>query len=119
MGPTWTNPSVAANRTRGVTVTWTGGKPSSYITISGGITTVDEQTLDFETASFICRAPVEAGQFTVPSYILLGVPVGNGSLLLQNNIYSTLPASGLDISFALGSNSYSTPAVYDNSSIAR
>ena len=116
---TWTNPSVAANidRTRGLTVTWTGGNPGSYITITGGVTMlVDERTLEFVTASFICRAPVEAGQFTVPSYILMGVPAGSGSLLLQNNIYSTLPASGLDISFALGSNSYSTVAVYGNSS---
>jgi hypothetical protein len=59
---------------------------------------------------------VEAGQFTVPSYILQALPAGNGSLLLQNNIQAPLTASGLDLSSTLASTSYSMSGVYTNGS---
>jgi uncharacterized protein (TIGR03437 family) len=114
---TWTNPSVAAaiDKTRGVTVTWTGGNPGSFVTISGGVPVPQTVTV----ASFTCLAPVEAGQFTVPSYILQALPAGNGSLLMQNNIQSPLSASGLDMSFTLASTSYSMNAVYTNGGLSR
>jgi hypothetical protein len=33
----------------------------------------------------------------VPSYILSGLPAGAGSAALQNYVYSTLSAGGIDI----------------------
>jgi hypothetical protein len=50
---------------------------------------------------------VGAGQFTVPSYILSGLPAGTGGAALQNDIHATLTASGIDIGVALADISYS------------
>ena len=61
-------------------------------------------------------APVEAGQFTVPSYILLGLPAGNGGVQLQNNIYLPLSATGIDIGLTLGGVTHSEAATYNNGS---
>ncbi|MBI1787473.1 MAG: hypothetical protein HYR60_07975 [Acidobacteria bacterium] len=85
---TWTNPSAAAtvDKTQGLLVTWTGGNPGAYVAITGTSTSTGLGLV----AGYTCLAPVEAGQFTVPSYILLGLPAGNGGTLLQNNIYSSL-----------------------------
>lgn len=54
------------------------------------------------TAAFLCAAPVSAGQFTIPAYVLLNLPptgssIVPGGLGVQNRIVSTFTASGLDI----------------------
>ena len=51
--------------------------------------------------------PRSAGKFTVPSYILSGLPAGTGGAALQNSIHSTLSASGIDIGASLADISYS------------
>jgi uncharacterized protein (TIGR03437 family) len=106
---TWTNQNAAAtiDRAQGLTVTWSGGNPGTYVIITGG-TVVSPQVI----GSYKCLAPVDAGQFTVPSYILSALPAGSGSTLLQNNIYASLPATGLDIAVALGSVSFSVASTY-------
>lgn len=98
---TWTNMSAAAtvDRTQGITVTWTGGNPGTYLVISG-TSTKTPATNPPISAGFTCRIAVEAGQFTVPAYILLGLPAGSGGTLLQNDIMSTFSAAGLDATFA-------------------
>jgi uncharacterized protein (TIGR03437 family) len=94
----WANMSAitSVNRTQGVTITWTGGAAGTYVQIIGSSTS---QSL---TVTFICNAPVSAGQFTVPPAVLLALPAGNGSLSLNN---SSLPqifsASGLDLGFKI------------------
>ena len=84
------------NRSQGVTLTWTGGAPNSYVLISGGSSSPQTASQPVLGAGFFCYAPVSAGQFTVPSPILLQMPIGAGSLALEN---STTPvpfsASGL------------------------
>jgi hypothetical protein len=55
---------------------------------------------------------VEAGQFTVPSYILLSLPPGNGGTGFQNYIPSSLSASGLDIALAIGDITFSATSAY-------
>ncbi len=40
-------------------------------------------------------------QFTVPSYLLFGLPAGTGGVALQNYVYSTITASGLDEGLAV------------------
>jgi len=110
----WTNSATITfvDKTRGLNVSWTGGNPGSLVSISGGAGVVDRNTNAVTVVSFMCLAPVEAGQFTVPSYIMLGIPTGNGSLMMQNQINGTLNASGLDLSLAFGSNSYSISVPY-------
>lgn len=90
----WTNQSAAANITRssGLTVSWTGGASGTYVSI-GGSSSVSSGA----TASFTCLAPLSAGQFTVPAYILSALPAGSGSVTVDNaTSYQTFTASGLN-----------------------
>ena len=95
----WTNMSALTtlNRAQGATVTWSGGAPNSYVEITGGSTSQAGGANGSVSAGFTCYASVSAGQFTLPSYVLLGMPAGQGSLSVEN---ATTPvifsASGLD-----------------------
>jgi uncharacterized protein (TIGR03437 family) len=111
---TWDNASAAAavDRTRGLLVTWSGGNAGSFVFITG--TSVVPGTTN--SAGYTCAAPVEARQFTVPSYILLGLPPGSGGTEVQNYITAPLSASGLDIAMGIGVVSYSVPSSYSNGS---
>lgn len=62
----WTNQTAitSVNRSQDVTVTWTGGIPGTWVQIGGGSTTIGV------SGTFICFAPANAGQFTIPSYVL-------------------------------------------------
>ena len=100
----WTNQSAAAtvNRSQGLTVNWTGGSSGTYVTITG--TSVSGTA----SGSYTCIAPQAAGTFTVPNYILLGMPAGTGTTSVQNSTnFTTFSASGLDFGLALGSESFS------------
>ncbi len=81
----WTNESsiAAVNRSQGVTLTWTGGDPDGFILITG-TTTSPGGVNGSVSAGFVCYAPVSPGQFTVPPFVLLGVPGGTGTLTLEN-----------------------------------
>ena len=94
----WTNQTAitAVDRTTPVTVTWSGGIPGTYVQIGGGSTVVSA------SATFLCIAPVEAGTFTIPAYVLEATPVGSGGINLINQsapVY--FPASGLGVTFAV------------------
>jgi uncharacterized protein (TIGR03437 family) len=106
---TWTNISAAANidQSKDLLLTWTGGNPGSYVLISSSTTPAFGVT-----QAYLCKAPADAGQFTVPSYILKGLAAGTGGTLMQNDIYYPLPASGLDVSVAIASVSSSTASNY-------
>ncbi len=89
----WTNPSAATaiDRTQGLLYTWTGGLPGTYVFLGG------TSTGSGVTAGYSCKVPVEAGQFTVPSYILLGLPAGSGGASIQQHDTDTsFSATGLD-----------------------
>ena len=59
------------------------------------------------TGTYSCLEHVEAGQFTVPSYILNALPAGHsGSTVVSNLIYFPLSASGLDFATGLASIGY-------------
>ena len=107
---TWTNQSAAAtiDRTQGLLVTWTGGNPGTYVFITGTSTLAGLGL----ARGYTCMAPVDAGRFTVPSYILLGLPPGSGGSGVQNNITGPLPASGLDVSLALAGVYFSITSTY-------
>jgi hypothetical protein len=109
----WTNQSAAGtiDRSQGLTVTWTGGNPGSYVSISGTAGAGNSGGAG-PAVGFTCLAPAGDGRFTVPSYILLSLPTGAGGVEVQNILYSSLSASGLDIGLALGSISYSATSTY-------
>ena len=89
----WTNPSAAAtiDRTQGLLYTWSGGLPETYFLLGG------TSTGALVTAGYSCKVAVEAGQFTVPPYILLGLPAGSGGVSIeQHDTDSTFSATGLD-----------------------
>jgi uncharacterized protein (TIGR03437 family) len=110
----WTNQSAAVSidRTQGLTVTWTGGNAGTYVFISGTSTPTTTPAASRVTGEYMCLAPVDAGQFTVPSYILSALPAGSGGTALQNDIYSSLSATGIDIGQALGTVSFSVASAY-------
>lgn len=76
--PTMTNPkpdsqATAVSRASGLTVTWTGGTPDSYVEIDGSSAT---DNTGKTAASFQCLAPASAGSFTIPPSVLLAMPAG-------------------------------------------
>ncbi len=105
----WTNPEAAATVTRsqGVTVTWSGGIPGSYVIIGGN------SGSPYTTASFRCLVPQSAGQFTVPPYVLLGMPSGLGGISIQNLNQTPISAAGVDSGTAAGTVLASTNSTYN------
>lgn len=114
---TWTNQDSILNidRSKGVTVTWSGGDPNSYALISGS-STVFTNTL---SASFMCAAPIADGTFTVPASVLLALPPSSGpspmpSYLLVGS--ATTPvrfnAPGMNVGYASTSTQSSKNVIY-------
>ena len=98
----WSNMSsiTSVNRAQGVTVTWTGGAANTFVNIAGGSSSSSAGL----TVSFTCVAPVAAGTFTVPSYILLALPAGSGNLgVAGETAIQTFAATGLDYGYLFGS----------------
>ena len=106
----WTNRVAAAtvNRAQGLSATWTGGNAGSYVFVTG---TSISTGLGL-ARGFTCMASANAGRFDVPGYILLGLPAGTGAVGLQNDVYGTVSATGLDISLAVAEVSFSEDSVY-------
>ena len=105
----WTNQSAAAtvNRAAGLPITWTGGAPGTLLNVTGFSTGGDI------TVGFSCLVPVEAGQFTVPNYILLGLPAGSGHVVLINSSpTSNFSAGGIDFGMASASINIDAAAAY-------
>jgi uncharacterized protein (TIGR03437 family) len=97
----WSNTAADATITRGsgATFSWTGGAAGTYVVIGGSST----GTSSGGFGSFICIAPVAAGQFTVPSYVLSALPAGTGSTSVANvSSYGTFSAPGLNAGAAFG-----------------
>jgi uncharacterized protein (TIGR03437 family) len=107
---TWTNSSAAAtiDRTKGLMVSWTGGNPGTYVFVTGTSTSTGLQLL----GGFTYLVPIDAGQFTVPSYILSGLLPGKGGTELQNNVHGSLMATGIDIGVATADIYYSVTSTY-------
>jgi uncharacterized protein (TIGR03437 family) len=107
---TWTNQSAAATVTRsqGLQVTWSGGAGGTYVSIGGSAVNIGSGA----SATYVCLAPAAAGQFTVPSYVLLSLPTGTGSTSVSSITNPTLfSANGIDFGTAIG---YITTAVTSN-----
>jgi uncharacterized protein (TIGR03437 family) len=97
----WTNPNAAATITRsqGLHVTWTGGQPGTYVSISG----FQGAASDGANALFSCIAPVSAGQFTVPPYVFAALPGNSATIQVANqSIPVTFSASQIDYGYTQG-----------------
>ncbi len=113
----WTNQGAAATivRAQGLTVTWTGGNPGTFVYIGGDLT-VQRATAGSPGlgVGYGCRSAVEAGQFTVPSYILLGLPAVSGATTVNHQVDLTFSATGLDTGATglTGEIEFSMPTTY-------
>lgn len=109
---TWTNQSSisgAVNRSQGLTINFSGGASGDYVAILGS-STANTPGQDV-TVTFVCTAPVSAGTFTVPSFVLSALPAsgnitidgitGTGGFLLFGNypLSNTFTAPGIDLGF--------------------
>jgi uncharacterized protein (TIGR03437 family) len=109
---TWTNQAAAATVTRsaGLPVTWTGGASGTYVEIGGSSSSTSGSVF----GSFTCIAPVSAGSFTVPSYVLAALPAGTGSVTVENETnFSSFTATGLNFGFAAGFVSVEVNSTYN------
>jgi uncharacterized protein (TIGR03437 family) len=107
---TWTNSSAdtSVNRANGVNLTWSGGASGSIVYIGG------TSSSSSVSSSFTCYAPVSAGAFTVPSYVLLALPAGTGTLGITNEANPvSFTASGLDTGILFGGVTFSINATYN------
>ena len=118
---TWTNMSSIStvNRAAGQLITWTGGDPSGSVEISG--TSISTSGTNVVVAGFECTAQDSAGQFTIPSVVLLSLPANPattsatafaaGSLSVgAASAFKNFTATGLDIGY-LGAVSSSSQTV--------
>ena len=109
---TWTNMNgiFGVNRSQGVTLTWNGGGPGTFVTILGSAKVAPTST---SVVSFACAAPVNAAQFTIPPSVLLAMPSGNGQLILYNTAFPThFSAPGLDAGSVFAQVGWNIPVVY-------
>jgi hypothetical protein len=109
----WSNMSSITSvvRANGLTINWQFGASGTYVVIGGS------SSANGLTVSFTCLAPVSAGQFTVPSAVLLALPASSGalgsSLLVENSTNPvTFTATGLDIGYAFASTGFSINVPY-------
>ena len=104
------------DRTKPLTITWTGGDTIGYVDIQGQaqIGPVGASTY---TVYFDCAAPTSDQQFTIPSYILATMPAGASAQAgIQVSTYA-LPYSlgavpGLDAALDNSQFQASTPVIY-------
>jgi hypothetical protein len=70
----WSNMSSISSidRSQGLTITWTGGDPSGYVTIIGN--SHASTATEMIGAQLSCSVAVSAHQFTIPASALLALP---------------------------------------------
>jgi uncharacterized protein (TIGR03437 family) len=82
---TWTNSTISTiDRSKDLTITWTGGGSNDYVVITGlGVTATGP--LGPSTTSpgnlFLCVVPAGEGTFTVPSIVLQALPTSAASAI--------------------------------------
>ena len=101
-------------RSQPVTVTWSGGDPNSYATITGTTLLGSSLSLTSTQVFFSCTAPISAGQFTVPASVLLALPpspAGNLSVGSATNPVA-FSATGVDVGYAAASSTFAATVSY-------
>ena len=88
-------PNLVVNRSDGLTVTWQGGDPGLRVRITLFNSTDSSGSLN---AAAECRVSARAGTFTIPPYVLSGLPAtGFGSLGFGVELPGAFSAPGLDV----------------------
>ena len=86
----WTNMDqiTAVDRAKGVTITWTGGEPDTYVGISGtsAVTVGTGASAVSIVGGFVCTEKASAGQFAVPPFITLSMPPVTPSATAPGNL---------------------------------
>jgi uncharacterized protein (TIGR03437 family) len=102
---TWTNMASVSTiaRSQGQLITWSGGDPAGFTTISG--TAIGAGNV---VGGFACLERTSVGQFTIPSYVLLNLPpssgpVGGTLVLAGSSALARFTATGLDAGFVFAS----------------
>ena len=82
----WTNEKSISSITEseGQLITWTGGATGTYMVIGGQSSTSPPLGEIPQSVVFECFVPVGDQQFTIPSYVLLALPKGKGSIGITN-----------------------------------
>jgi uncharacterized protein (TIGR03437 family) len=96
---TWTNQDAASLvlRFAGLPITWTGGDSGTIVSIVGTAFGAGS------TAQFLCATTADAGQFTVPAWILAAFPAGVGYVTVDNQtLFQSFSATGLDRAYTRG-----------------
>jgi uncharacterized protein (TIGR03437 family) len=101
---TWTNmvSGDVFDRAKGMTVTWTGGTPGTFVEITGGVTLLNPSV----DATFQCMAPIAQGTFTIGPNVLLQLPASSKNTSSLNMYvgdsepYTSFTAPGLDYGYA-------------------
>ncbi len=99
---TWTNQTDIPQpiyRDQGITVTWSGGDPSTFVDIQGG-NTFGTTAANGGGIGFECTIPVGRGQFTVPPSVLLALPPGQyGYLWVEAVSRQLVNIPGMDFAY--------------------
>lgn len=83
--------SSGLDRTKPLTVTWSGGDSNGYVDVSG----YAQNAARTYFVGFECAAPTSAGQFVIPPSILLAMPTGPNAL-------PTIAVSTFALPYSLG-----------------
>lgn len=107
----WSNTAADGTITRGsgATFNWSNGASGSYVIISGS-----SSATNGAFGSFTCIAPVAAGTFTVPAYVLSALPAGTGTASLSDvSSYTTFTATGINSGIGYGSVTQGINVIYN------
>ncbi len=111
----WTNEKSISSITEseGQLITWTGGATGTYMVIGGQSSTSPPLGEVPQSVVFECFVPVGNQQFTIPSYVLLALPKGKGSLGITNTATPVgFTAAGIGHGVALASDTIDENVTY-------
>jgi hypothetical protein len=94
----WANFSAmpsAIDRSKNLTVTWTGGDPTGVVSVSANVSvTLPAQVI---IVTVMCMVPASADQFTIPASALLALPpVATGNLSITTGYTFPFSAPNMD-----------------------
>ncbi len=111
----WTNEKSISSITesKGQSITWTGGATGTFVVIGGESSTSPPLGEIPQSVVFECFVPVGNQQFTIPSYVLLALPKGSGSLGITNTATPVgFTATGIGHGVALASDTIDESVTY-------
>jgi uncharacterized protein (TIGR03437 family) len=119
----WSNMNSISTVTRanGLPINWTGGDPTSFVSIAGtSFGVLANSSTDFVATTFTCEAPASAQTFTVPSAVLLSMPASASisgisfSTLTVSNVSApaTFTATGIDLGLVFWSSASTISVTY-------